>query len=205
VDKIHLQKGVENGVCMSEKLSEKEKKYLLGLARKAITEHLKNGRTIDVKPAELPSEKLIENGACFVTLKINDELRGCIGTLEAHRPLVMDVIDNAINSAFSDPRFYPLNHSELEKIKISISVLTKPKPLPISGPDDLLNKLVPHKHGLILKQGYARATFLPVVWEQLPDKKEFLEHLSMKAGLAKDGWKSPATSFEVYEAVEFTE
>jgi AmmeMemoRadiSam system protein A len=94
---------------------------------------------------------------------------------------------------------------DLEKIKISISVLSKPEPFPVSGPKDLLEKLIPEKHGLILQQGFARATFLPVVWEQLPKKEEFLAHLSMKAGLLPDGWMKPGTKFFVYEAQVFSE
>lgn len=182
-----------------------DKKYLLKLARSAIKNYLKNQQTIDADPKEVPSEKLTENGACFVTLKIGKELRGCIGSLEAHRPLVMDVIHNAISSGFEDPRFNQLTKDEFEKVTISISVLTKPKPFPVDSPEDLLKKLVPNKHGLILKNGWNRATFLPVVWEELKGKEEFLSHLSMKAGLALDGWRDPKTEFEVYEAIEFSE
>lgn len=185
--------------------NEKERKFLIELARKAISEYLKTGRRIDVKPSEVPSEKLVDEGACFVTLKIEGKLRGCIGSLEAHRPLVMDIIDNALNAALNDPRFYPLTNEEFKVVKISISVLTKPEPFPVDGPEGLLEKLIPNKHGVILKQGVARATFLPVVWEQLPEKENFLKHLSMKAGLGADGWKSPATTYEVYEAIEFSE
>ena len=186
-------------------MNEKEKEFLLQLARRAIMTYLTSGRKIDVKTSELPSEKVTEDGACFVTLKKKKDLRGCIGTLEAHRPLVMDVIDNALNSAFSDPRFYPVSKEEMEEIKISISILTKPKTLVANGPKEILEKIIPKKHGVILKQGLARATFLPVVWEEVPDIKDFLEHLCMKAGLKKDAWKSPATTFELYEAIEFSE
>jgi AmmeMemoRadiSam system protein A len=190
---------------MAEKLNAKEKKFLLALARTAIKSYLEKGIKPDVKPAEVPSKRLIDDGACFVTLRIGKELRGCIGSLEAHRPLAMDVVDNAISSAFGDPRFSGLTKEEFGKITISISVLTKPVPLPVNGPDDLLKKLVAGKHGLILKQGWARATFLPAVWEELTEKEEFLSHLSMKAGLAPDGWKNRKTEFEVYEAEEFSE
>jgi len=185
--------------------SKEEKKFMLSLARRSIKHYLEKGTKPEIKPSEIPSERLQEDGAAFVTLHINGHLRGCIGTLEAHRPLIMDIVDNAINSAFSDPRFYPLQADELQKIKISISVLTKPEPLPVDSPEDLLGKLVPKKHGLILKQGYYRATFLPVVWEQIPKKEEFLEHLSVKAGLPPDGWRDPKTEFEVYGAIEFSE
>ena len=193
------------GVKMAEKLTEKEKKFLLALARNAIKDYLEKGAKPEVKPSEVPTRRLSEDGACFVTLRIRKELRGCIGSLEAHRPLVMDVADNAISSAFGDPRFSGLTREEFGKITISISVLTKPVPFPVNGPDDLLKKLVPGKHGLILRQGWARATFLPAVWEELPEKKEFLSHLSMKAGLEPDAWKDRKTEFEVYEAEEFSE
>ena len=190
---------------MAEKLNAKEKKFLLALARTAIKSYLEKGIKPDVKPADVPSKRLIDDGACFVTLRIGKELRGCIGSLEAHRPLAMDVVDNAISSAFGDPRFYPLTAGELGKVKISISVLTKPECLPVKDSDDLLKKLKPGKHGLIMEKGTARATFLPVVWEQLPKKEEFLEHLSLKACLARDGWKSVDCRFFVYEAEEFSE
>lgn len=187
------------------KLDDKEKKFLLSLARKSIQYYLSRGQLIQVSPSDVPSKNLVENGACFVTLYMSKELRGCIGTLEAHRPLFMDVLENAVASAVGDPRFFPLSMQELHKVKISISVLTEPKDFPVNGPDDILKKLVPHKHGLILKQGLASATFLPVVWEQLPDKVQFLQHLSMKARLEPDGWRDPKTKFQVYEAIEFSE
>jgi AmmeMemoRadiSam system protein A len=186
-------------------MDEDEKRYLLGLARKSMMHFLEKGETLEVKPEEVNSKKLVEEGACFVTIHIDDQLRGCIGSLEAKRPLVFDVAENAINAAIRDPRFSPLTMEELEKAKISISVLTKPVPFPVKSPDELLEKLEPGRHGLILKQGIARATFLPCVWEQLPDKLEFLAHLSMKAGLSPEGWKDPETEFLVYEAEEFSE
>ena len=186
-------------------LKEEEKKYLLGIARKTIEHYLNTRETLKVKPQEVNSKRLVEDGACFVTLHINDNLRGCMGSLTARRPLVFDVIGNTINAAFRDPRFHPLKKEDLERIKISISVLTKPVPLSVSGPDDLLKKLEPEKHGVIMEKGYYRATFLPLVWEHLPDKEEFLQHLSMKAGLLPGGWKDPECQFSVYEAKEFSE
>ena len=189
-----------------KKLDEKERKFLLSLARRSIDHYLKSGSRMDIKPQEVPSKRLSEDGACFVTLYEEGELRGCIGTLEANRPLVMDVIDNALSSAFGDPRFPPLSKEELLKVKISISYLSKPEPFPVKDAKDLLAKLVPGKHGLIIQKGYARATFLPVVWEQLPGKEEFLSHLCEKAGLAPDEWKdTESMEFFVYEAQEFGE
>ena len=187
------------------KLTEDDKKFLLTLARKSIRYYLSKGTRLEIGPGEVPSKQLVEDGACFVTLHKNNELRGCIGTLEAHRPLFMDVIDNSVASAVDDPRFPALSIPELERVIISISVLTEPEEFPVEGPDDLLAKLIPKKHGLILEHGLARATFLPAVWEQLPEKEEFLQHLSMKTGLSADGWKDSKTKFYVYEAIEFSE
>ncbi|MBU0590697.1 AmmeMemoRadiSam system protein A [Candidatus Micrarchaeota archaeon] len=182
-----------------------EKIYLLALARNTIKYYLDTGKQLRLKPQEVSQKKLVEEGACFVTMYIGKELRGCVGTLEAHQPLVFDVIENAINAAFRDSRFYPLTKPELSKIKISISVLTPHVPFDVKGPEDLLMKLVPGKHGLIMQRGLARATFLPAVWEQLPKKEEFLKHLSMKAGLSPDGWKGRDVKYFVYESEEFSE
>jgi len=187
-------------------LDKKEKDYLLKLARSSIRHFLETGDLQELKPSEVPSKKLVEDGACFVSLHIGGELRGCIGTLEAHRPLFRDVLENAVASATEDPRFSQLSLGELETVTISISVLSKPEPFPVKDAGDLLKKLVPNKHGLIIQKGYARATFLPVVWEQLPKKEEFLAHLCMKAGLDADGWReTKGMSFFTYEAEEFSE
>ncbi len=186
-------------------LTEEDKKFLLELARKSIAHYLSKGNKLQLEPSEIPSETLIEKAACFVSLYEGKELRGCIGSLEAKKPLFMDVIDNAVASAVGDPRFYPLTRQELERVRISISVLTDPKEFRVNSPEELLEKLVPKKHGVIIQQGVARATFLPVVWEHFPEKEEFLRHLSMKAGLPPEGWKDPKTKFFIYEAVEFSE
>ncbi len=187
-------------------LGKKEKAYLLKVARESLDCYFRKGKRLEIEPKEVPSKSLTENGACFVTLHLNGQLRGCIGTLEAHRPLVFDVLENALSSAFEDPRFYPLRPEELPQVKISISVLSAPKPFPVKDSADLLKKLIPNRHGLILQKGYARATFLPVVWEQLAKKEEFLSHLCMKAGLEADAWRdTKGMEFFVYEAEEFSE
>ncbi len=194
------------GIMAVKKLDVKEQRFLLALARKSIEYYLKNGKQMVLDPKDVPSKRLIEDGACFVTLYKNGGLRGCIGTLEAHRPLVMDVIDNAVCSAFGDPRFPEMRGDELPLVKISISFLTPPEKFPVKDEKDLLSRLDPKKHGLIIQKGYARATFLPVVWEELPDKTEFLRHLCMKAGLNPDEWKDTRSmKFFVYEAQEFGE
>ncbi|MFH0737896.1 MAG: AmmeMemoRadiSam system protein A [Candidatus Micrarchaeota archaeon] len=187
-------------------LDKKEKYFLLKLARSSIRHYLKTGGFLELKPTDVPSKRLVEDGACFVSLHMKGELRGCIGTLEAHRPLFRDVLENAVASATEDPRFSQLSLGELEAVEISISVLSKPEPFLVKDAADLLKKLVPDKHGLIIQKGYARATFLPIVWEQLPKKEEFLAHLCMKAGLDADEWRQTKTmSFFTYEAEEFSE
>lgn len=187
-------------------LNKKEQNFLLELARKTLAHFFSSGKQLQIQPSEVPFPKLIEEGACFVTLYKNGNLRGCIGSLEAHRPLIFDIIDNTLNSAFNDSRFQSLRVDELETIKISISVLTKPESFPVKDSKDLLKKLKPNKHGLIIKKGWARATFLPVVWEQLTTKEEFLGHLCMKAGLEANAWQNTeGMEFFVYEAEEFEE
>ncbi|MEM3422821.1 MAG: AmmeMemoRadiSam system protein A [Candidatus Bilamarchaeaceae archaeon] len=182
-----------------------EKKFLLKLARKAIAYYFKTNKKIELVPSEIPTKKLVEPGACFVTLRKGKELRGCIGSLEAHQPLFKDVIDNALAAAFGDPRFYPLTPAELNEIKISISYLTPAVEVKLNSPEEILEKLEVGKHGLIIQRGWARATFLPAVWEELPSKIDFLQHLSIKAGLGPNGWRDKQTKFFIYEAEEFSE
>jgi len=165
---------------------------LTDIARKSIESAL-NGD--DFKIDEVTRKKFSKLGACFVTLTINGELRGCVGSLQAYRPLWEDVRENALNAAFEDSRFSPLEKGELHRIKIEVSVLSAPQKLEYKNEKDLLEKLN-SKMGLILKKGFASATFLPQVWEELPDKIDFLEHLSRKAGLSKDAWKT--ADFEFY-------
>jgi AmmeMemoRadiSam system protein A len=186
------------------KFSSEEKSFLLSLARKAIALCLESGRKLELKEKEIPAHAK-EKGACFVTLKINGQLRGCIGSLEAWRPLSSDVVENALSAAFADPRFYPLEKSEFQKIKVSISVLSEPEALPVKDFRDLLKNLIPGKHGLVIRKGSKGATFLPVVWEELPEKEAFLSNLCAKAGLKPEEWKEEGMKFFTYEAQEFSE
>ncbi len=137
--------------------------------------------------AEYPAE-LNSYGACFVTLMKNASLRGCIGSLEAHQPLIRDVAANAYNAAFRDPRFPRLTVDEWPACEFSISILTKPEPLVVTSEGDLLAKLRPGLDGVIFTWRHHRATYLPSVWEQLPDPAMFLGELKRKAGLAADFW-----------------
>jgi AmmeMemoRadiSam system protein A len=187
------------------KITEEEGKFLLGIARRTIQTYLESGTVLNLKPEEVPYPNLTTKMACFTTLYLDGNLRGCIGSLEISRPLVFDVIDNALNAALRDPRFRPVNLDDFSRIKIEISVLTPPEKLEVSSAEDLLEKLVPRKHGLIIKKGWNRATFLPVVWDQLKEKEKFLGHLCMKAGLDSEEWKEKGMEFFVYEAQEFTE
>ncbi len=152
---------------------------LLRQARAAISEAL--GGPPCPLPANLP--ELNEPGATFVTLTRSGELRGCIGSLQAHRPLLTDVRANALSAALNDPRFYPLESSELARIRIEVSLLTLPETLEFSDEADLIAQIVPNEDGLIITSGPYRATFLPQVWEQLRDPREFLAHLKQKSGL----------------------
>jgi AmmeMemoRadiSam system protein A len=168
---------------------------LTELARKTLEAELNKEKFL---VNEETKKKYSKKQASFVTLteKSTGDLRGCIGSLIPRQELWKDVQENAINAAFSDFRFSPLEKQELKKIKIEISVLSIPKPLKCKDEKELLNKLN-HNLGVILKSNGRTSTFLPQVWEQLPDKISFLEHLSQKAGLNKDAWKK--ANFEIYE------
>ena len=141
--------------------------------------------------------------ASFVTLKEQGRLRGCIGSLVVYRPLALDVNDNAFNAAFRDPRFPPLSADELPLIDIHISVLSPPEPMHFVDEADLLAQIRPGVDGLILEDRGQRGTFLPSVWEELPDPVEFLRHLKLKAGLPPDWWPD-TLKVERYTTEEFS-
>jgi len=170
-------------------LNEEQKRTLLQIARESIRLGLETGRPRRVEPRDY-DETLRARGAAFVTLHTFGELRGCIGHLEAIQPLVVDVADNAFAAAFRDPRFPPLAAAELDPLHIEISVLTPAQPLSFSSEAELLALIEPGRDGLILEDGYARGTFLPAVWESLPDPRDFLRHLKLKAGLSPHYWSS---------------
>jgi AmmeMemoRadiSam system protein A len=184
-------------------LSETERQYLLRLARSVITAELAQGaevvRSIDV------SGGLLARCGCFVTLQKAGSLRGCIGNIEATRSLIDGVKENALNAAFKDPRFPPLEASELSSVNIEISVLSVPQSLQYKDADDLMEKLKPGIHGVIIAKDWHSATFLPQVWCQLPRKRSFLEHLCLKAGMERNCWKDGDLSVRVYTAEHFSE
>lgn len=192
---------------ISTSLSEKEKKYLLSLARESIKYFLKNSDLLQLDFEEVKnlSPNLKENRATFVTLTENGHLRGCIGHLEAFQPLFQDIIENSVNAAFFDFRFPPLAEKELKKIKIEISILTPPRELSYENPSELLVLLRPNIDGVILQKGPQQATYLPQVWEEIPNTEEFLSSLSIKAGLPSDIWKKEKLNIKIYQVESFKE
>ena len=178
-----------------------DKTRLLELADLAIVKGLQKHRLTEVSKEDLQG-RLGEQRAAFVTLKINGQLRGCIGSLTAHRPLALDAVHNAYAAAFKDPRFPPLSKPEYDLLKIKISVLTKAVPMQFNSEEELLGQLQPGVDGLILTAGKNRGTFLPAVWQDLPDPVDFLRHLKLKAGLPEDFW-SDEVKVERYTSEEF--
>ena len=188
----------------SDNLTQAEGNYLVKLARATLEEALGNGSPQRLAPP--PTQRLHAPGAAFVTLHTKSKtLRGCIGSLSPRRPLIEDVRSNTIAAAFEDPRFPPLTAQELPEILVEVSVLTSPKPLAYESAEDLLTKLRPEIDGVVIEQGWHRATFLPQVWEQIPNPKEFLGHLCHKAGLLYDAWKETDLSVSTYQVQKYEE
>lgn len=197
---------IQHGVCQ-DKYTAEEKEYMLNLARETLQLHLKNKEGPEINPDEL-SDNLKENRPCFVTLMKRDYgLRGCIGMFEFSSPLYKNIISRSIAAALSDYRFPSVSYEELKDIKIEISILTEPKELKFKDPEDLLNKLRPKKDGVILYTPYGTSTYLPQVWEQLPEKEAFLSNLCRKGGAHPDYWKTSYKNLkvEIYHAIHFEE
>ena len=184
--------------------SPEERKFLLDLARKTLTEAAHRRKPPEVDAAAVP-EKLRHERACFVTLTIEGKLRGCIGHIFPQEPLYRAAIDNAQSAALRDPRFRPVASEELDRIHIEVSVLTVPAPLKYASPDELLAKLRAGVDGVVLQVGRAQSTYLPQVWEQIPDKEAFMCTLAEKAGLAPDAWRDPRAVVLVYQVEAFGE
>ena len=165
-----------------------ERATLIALARSSIAAGLQ-GTRLAVVPEDHPPP-LREHRASFVTLHCAGQLRGCVGTLEARRALVLEVSEMAQAAAFRDPRFQPLRAEEFEQLDLHISVLGVPETLAFSGEEELLRRLRPGIDGLILREGSRSGTFLPSVWEQLPEPREFLRRLKLKAGMDADYWSA---------------
>ena len=198
------EEGKERDMVDKDKLTEEEGRCLLSVARQTIHQRLFSSENQDLAKSQA-SPKFSEKRGTFVTLTIDGGLRGCIGHITPQESLLEGIKVNAINAAFRDPRFRPLSKKEWERVKIEISILTAPKALTYSNTEDLLDKLRPGIDGVIIKKGFHQATFLPQVWEQLPNKKEFLTHLCMKAGLEKDAWKQEKLEVSTYQVQAFEE
>lgn len=185
-------------------LTHEERQTLLTLAREAITRatHRQEPPVVNLNAV---SEGLRRDGASFVTLTKHGALRGCIGSLEPRRPLAVDVCENAVAAAFHDPRFPPMHMEELDDLQVEISVLSPPQPLSFDSPDDLIAKLRPGVDGVVIERGWNRATFLPQVWEKLPDPHKFLEHLCLKAYLTAHAYRSTGLDVYTYQVEKFGE
>lgn len=172
---------------------------LLPIARAAIAAQL--GRA---HPADESAAWLREHGASFITLNLNHKLRGCIGSLRAHRPLLDDIKANALAAAFKDPRFKPLGVGEYDSVVVEISLLSPLSTLSFSDEGSALAQLQPHVHGVIFEYGHHRSTYLPQVWESFADPAMFLATLKQKAGLPPNFW-DPAVQIHTYTVAKFSE
>ncbi|MFZ1040930.1 MAG: AmmeMemoRadiSam system protein A [Anaerolineales bacterium] len=189
---------------MNDKLTPEEKQTLLQIARQSLELAVRGEKLPPLDEATL-TPCLRESGASFVTLTVRGDLRGCIGALEPYQPLAMDVREHAVAAALEDPRFPPVQPKELKQIEVEVSRLTVPHQLEYKDADDLLAKLNPNVDGVILRDGWHRATFLPQVWEKIPDKAEFLAELCYKMGAAPDAWLHKHLEVLIYQVEEFRE
>ncbi len=193
---------------MSFQLSDEDGKFLISLARKTVQEYLETGKAIT--PPENTPKKLFENCGVFVTINTlkrgKPELRGCIGYPYPTNPLVEAVIDAAINAATQDPRFYPLQMGELDRVVFEVSVLTPPEPVQVSKPDEYTKKIKVGQDGLIVEKGFCKGLLLPQVpvewgWGE----EEFLCQCCVKAGLPPDSWLTKGTKIYKFTAIVFEE
>ena len=189
-------------------LTKEQGKLLVRLAR----------QTIETKLGQPPADKEVRaleqalsddifqiHCGVFVTLKISNNLRGCIGSLAGYNSVLNGVKDNVVNAALHDSRFKPLTLEELSKVTIEVSVLSNPKPLAYTDADDLISKLRPNIDGVIIRKETASSTFLPQVWEQLPKPHDFLDQLCLKAGLSSNEWRAGQLEVSTYQVQYFEE
>lgn len=202
--------------------SEKQGKLLVLLARVTIATHLGMGfekaglekigldrvglDKIRATDFELQLKQAVfgRKQGVFVTLHLDGQLRGCMGSLASDESVRKGVEHNAVNAAFNDPRFSALTAAEFVRVDVEVSVLTRPEPFLVQTPEAIVLELVPARDGVVIQKGTARATFLPQVWEQLPEVSDFLSHLCIKAGLAPDEWTRPGIEFCTYTVQHFS-
>lgn len=188
-------------------MNESNRKIALSLARRAIDFYFSLGRPLEMTEAEfsnLPFD-FRERRACFVTLTKAGNLRGCMGHLSPIQTLGQDIAENATKAGFNDPRFSPLMPEEFPEIKIEISILTESHPIQFASPGELMARLKSGRDGVTIHRGEYGATYLPQVWQEIPEKDKFLSSLCEKAGLAADDWKTPGLQAEIYQVEAFVE
>jgi hypothetical protein len=185
-------------------LNEQQKRFLLRIARQALQTAV-NGDVLAPIDRSSMDDILLQYGASFVTLTRRGALRGCIGALEAYQPLVDDVREHVVAAALQDYRFPPVDSNELHEIQIEVSCLTQPEELTYHNNEELLKTLRPGIDGVILQEGTRRATFLPQVWEKLPDPEDFLSNLCIKMGASPDLWLRKKLRIWTYRVDEFHE
>ncbi|MCL2824578.1 MAG: AmmeMemoRadiSam system protein A, partial [Polyangiaceae bacterium] len=186
-------------------LDDDEKKSLLILARSSVETWVRTGKKVDTEELARKYPKLTAERACFVTLRVDGQLRGCIGSLEPRRPLVIDVADNAVSAAVRDTRFAPVAESELSTLRYEISVLDLPRVLEGVSAAELPSYMGKHKPGVIIEYRGRRSTFLPSVWDELPEPEGFLSRLCMKQGSPGDCWRRADVKISTYGSLHFEE
>lgn len=184
--------GVECGMTQEPDIEEAYHSQILKVAADSVAHGVERGEPLVVEPADYPPPLQLPR-AVFVTLTIGERLRGCIGTLESLRPLIVNTADYAFAAAFRDSRFPAVTRSECPKLHYHVSVLSPPEALPCDSEADLIAKIRPGIDGLILEDGCCRGTFLPSVWEDITDPAEFVRRLKIKAGLPASGWSETMT------------
>jgi AmmeMemoRadiSam system protein A len=195
---------VSENEVVSSQFSEEERQLLLALARKAV-EAAARSIPLPIVDFNTISERLQAPRACFVTLHKHGELRGCTGVLVARAPLAAEVVRTAAETALRDPRFMPVAPGETSELDIEISVLTSPEQLEYDDPAELPRLLRPGVDGVTLSAGSFRATFLPQVWERVPDPVMFLDMLTQKMGLPRRAWLTTHLDVETYQAEQISE
>ncbi len=175
------------GASFGERVLGSSAHLLFNESVKALVHYFQHGKAPTLSAGDF-SEDLLTHAATFVTLERGGRLRGCVGSLEAHSPLIGDVVSNTLAAAFSDRRFQPLTVAELDGLFISYSILSEPEEREFGSEAELLGLLRPYEDGLIIEDGGRRSVYLPQVWEQIPDKVNFLGELKVKAGLSRDHW-----------------
>ena len=189
---------------MKTVLREREQGLLLQIARQGLELAVQGKSLPEIDLLSLP-QPLQRDGASFVTLTIEDRLRGCIGTLAPYQPLAEDVQEHAVAAGLQDFRFPNVRPGELYQIMIEVSVLSPQSPLTYENPNDLPHKLIPYVDGVVLQDGFQKATFLPQVWEKLPNPEQFLSQLCLKMGAPADLWRKKCLKVFTYQVQEFHE